>query len=56
MNKNLLIVDDDRNIVKALKREIKDEGYTVYSADSGRDRLEVLKKHNIGVILGEFKL
>ena len=53
MNKNLLIVDDDQNVVKALKREIKDKGYTVYSADSGRDGLELLKKHDIGVILSD---
>ncbi|MBE9581743.1 MAG: response regulator [Proteobacteria bacterium] len=53
MNNNFLIVGDDQNVVKALKREIKDEGYTVYSADSGRDGLEVLKKHDIGVIFSD---
>jgi len=51
MNMNLLIVDDHRNIVKALKREIKDERYTIYTAVSGRAGIEVLKKHDIGVVL-----
>ncbi|MBW2339987.1 MAG: response regulator [Deltaproteobacteria bacterium] len=53
MNKNLLIVDDEPNVLKSLKRELRHEGYTIYLANQGKAGLEILEKHDIGVILSD---
>ena len=50
---NLLIVDDEHMVIKSLRRLLRSEEYSVYSASSGFDGVEVLKKHDIGVILSD---
>lgn len=53
MNKNLLIVDDEPNVLNSLKRELRQEGYTIYLANQGKAGLDILEKHDIGVILSD---
>jgi putative two-component system response regulator len=53
MNRNLLIVDDEPNVLSSLKRELRQEGYTIYLADRGKAGLDILEKHDIGVILSD---
>lgn len=50
---NLLIVDDERQVIKSIRRLLKNEGYQVYTANSGFEGLEVLRNHDIGVILSD---
>ncbi len=52
-NNNLLIVDDEPSVINSIRRVLRKENYTVYSADSGESGLEVLKKYDIGVILSD---
>ena len=50
---NLLIVDDEYQVIKSIRRLLKSEGYQVYTANSGFDGLQVLQDHDIGVILSD---
>ncbi|MDY6973617.1 MAG: response regulator, partial [Thermodesulfobacteriota bacterium] len=55
-NRNLLIVDDEPNIISSMKRMLRYEGYTVYSAQSGPAGLDLLKEHDIGVVVSDFRM
>ena len=48
---SILICDDERDIVSALKIYLSSEGYTLFEAYTGREALEVVKKHDIHLIL-----
>ena len=53
MNRSLLIVDDEPNVTKSLKRQLRHGGYNIYSASSGQVGLDLLKKHNPAVVLSD---
>ncbi|MFQ3573236.1 MAG: response regulator [Thermodesulfovibrionales bacterium] len=42
----ILVVDDEKNILKLYKAELEDEGYDVITANSGKEALEVFEKEN----------
>ncbi|MDI6801386.1 MAG: response regulator [Thermodesulfovibrionales bacterium] len=42
----ILVVDDEKNILTLYKAELEDEGYTVVTANSGREALEVFEREN----------
>lgn len=42
----ILVVDDEKNILKLYQAELEDEGYTVVTANSGREALEVFESEN----------
>lgn len=48
---NLLICDDDIDIVNALKIYLSDPDYTIYEAYNGREALEVIRDHDIHLVL-----
>ena len=48
---NILICDDQPDIVNALKIYLTPEGYRLYEAFTGREALEIVKKHDIHLIL-----
>ncbi len=56
VNRELLIVDDEHNILSSLKRELKQEGYTIHLANSGKEGLGLVKVHDIGVVLSDFMM
>ncbi|MGO9380390.1 MAG: response regulator [Dissulfurispiraceae bacterium] len=39
----ILVVDDEKNILKLYKAELEDEGYNVVTANSGKEALEVFR-------------
>jgi putative two-component system response regulator len=51
MNRNLLLVDDESNVLSSLKRHLRKEGYTIYSANSAKAGLDLMKDHHVGVVL-----
>jgi len=53
MNKSLLIVDDEPNVVSSLKRQLRREGYNIYSANSGKAGLDLLNSNDIGVVVSD---
>lgn len=50
-NKNVLIVDDDSHVRIAVRTILTDAGFTVFSADSGKECIKTLENGFSGVIL-----
>ena len=48
---NILICDDEKDIVNALKIYLSDPEYTIYEAYNGREALDVMEKQDIHLIL-----
>lgn len=48
---HILICDDDADIRNALRLYLKPEGYGIYEAANGQEALEVIKHHNIHLVL-----
>ena len=48
---NILVVDDDKEIVKAIEIYLKKEGYQIFKAYNGIEALEILKKNEIHLII-----
>ncbi len=55
-NKDILIIEDDRAIVRILELEFKHEGYTYDAAFDGREGLDLFQKGQYGVILLDLML
>jgi two-component system, response regulator, stage 0 sporulation protein F len=56
MVENLLIVDDQFGIRLLLTEIFKKDGYQVFQAKNGKEALNIIKKHRIGLILLDIKL
>jgi len=52
-NKSLLIVDDDSRTINSLSRELRRDGYTLFSAESGEAALTLARTREIGVVLSD---
>ena len=48
---NILICDDDKDIVAALKIYLSAEGYKIFEAYNGLEALDIVKNHDIHLIL-----
>ena len=48
---NILICDDERDIVAALKIYLSTDGYTLFTAYTGREALEIVAREEIHLIL-----
>ena len=48
---NILICDDERDIVSALKIYLSSEGYNLFEAYTGREAIDVVRQHDIHLIL-----
>lgn len=56
MERILLLVDDEENIVSALSRLLRRDGYTILKANSGKVGLELLAQHEVGVIISDQRM
>jgi|GEM_PF-597416 len=56
MERILLLVDDEENIVAALVRLLRRDGYTILKAYSAAEGLELLSKHAVGVIISDQRM
>lgn len=54
--RTILLVDDEENILRSLKRVFRRDGYTIITANSGAEGLEQLKEHEVGVILSDQRM
>ena len=48
---NILICDDERDIVSALKIYLEAEGYTTFTASNGLEALDVLRREKVHLVL-----
>ena len=57
MERTLLLVDDEPNIVTSLTRLLRRDGYRIYSASSGNEGLALLAQHpETGVIIADQRM
>lgn len=47
---NILIVDDEIEVVELLSKFLSKRGYNIFTANNGRDALNILKSHRIKVL------
>jgi len=56
MERILLLVDDEENIVAALVRLLRRDGYTILKAYSAAEGLVLLSQHAVGVIISDQRM
>lgn len=56
MSKTLLLVDDEPNVLRSLKRLLRRDNYTVFCAENGQEGLDILSQNNIDVVVSDYKL
>ncbi|MBW1722860.1 MAG: response regulator [Deltaproteobacteria bacterium] len=56
MNRTLLLVDDEQNVLGALKRQLRRERYKILEACSGPQALRLLEEQEIGVVLSDLTM
>ncbi|MBI5924309.1 MAG: EAL domain-containing protein [Aquabacterium sp.] len=54
--RTLLVVDDDQNIVSALKRLLRKDGYHIVTAESGTEGLQKLAENEVDVIVSDQRM
>ncbi|MES2015473.1 MAG: EAL domain-containing protein [Pseudomonadota bacterium] len=54
--RTLLLVDDESNILSALKRTLRRDGYRILTAGSAREGLELLALHEVQVVLSDQRM
>jgi diguanylate cyclase (GGDEF)-like protein/PAS domain S-box-containing protein len=54
--RTLLLVDDEANILSALRRMLRNEGYRILTASSAREGLEILALNEVQVILSDQRM
>ncbi|HYD80177.1 MAG TPA: EAL domain-containing protein [Paucimonas sp.] len=52
----LLLVDDEENILNALRRSLRREGYRILSAGSAREGFEILAQQRVDVIVSDQRM
>ncbi len=56
MERTLLLVDDEENVVAALERLLRNDGYNILRANSGEQGLEILAQHQVGVVISDQRM
>ena len=54
--RNVLFVDDDEQILSALKRVFIEEPYETFFADSGEEAIEILQASEVQVIVTDMRM
>ncbi|WP_026884592.1 response regulator [Clostridium akagii] len=56
MKKNILFVDDEKQILRAIKRLFMDYDYNIFLAESGNEALEILKNNSINIMVTDMRM
>lgn len=56
MSKILLFVDDERQILKAIKRLFLETDYIVYTAEGGAEALEILENTKVDLLVADMRM
>jgi EAL domain-containing protein (putative c-di-GMP-specific phosphodiesterase class I)/CheY-like chemotaxis protein len=54
--RTLLVVDDEENVLNALRRLLRSEGYRVLTAGGGEEALELLGGNDVGVVVSDQRM
>ena len=54
--RTLLLVDDEPNVLAALKRLLRPDGYRILSASSGQEGLDMLASHPVDIIVSDQRM
>jgi DNA-binding NtrC family response regulator len=52
----LLIVDDEENVLRSIRRLFHGDGYTILTAQDGFTALEVLDRHEVDVVICDMRM
>ncbi len=52
----LLFVDDEKFILKSLKRVFEETGYEILTAEDGQQGLRLMKDHDVSLILSDYRM
>jgi len=52
----VLFVDDERNILSALNRLFRPEGYRIFTADNGAAGLQILEREKIDLVISDMRM
>lgn len=52
----MLIVDDEENILRSLKRLLRRDGYRILTANNGDEALQLMARHHVQVILSDMRM
>lgn len=52
----ILIVDDEKSILKALKRSLADENYRILTAESSMEALRLISSHNVTIVISDYSM
>jgi DNA-binding NtrC family response regulator len=53
MEDSILIVDDEPDVISAIKRSLMEETYDIHTANSGVEGLKILKGHKIKLVISD---
>lgn len=56
MGRTILLVDDEANILRSLTRLLRPDGYQILTAESGAQGLEILRQHDVAVIVSDQRM
>jgi YesN/AraC family two-component response regulator len=56
MSHTILFVDDEKQILKAIKREFFDSEYEIVTADSGQAALDIMEQTKIDLIITDMRM
>jgi len=52
----ILFVDDEQNVLHAIKRVFLNEDYTILTATSAMDGLMLMKSHGVQVVVSDYRM
>ncbi len=55
-NSTVLIVDDDKALLKVMKKFFEKRGFRVFGADNGEKALKIFTKEDIDLIISDLKM
>ncbi|WP_238527244.1 response regulator [Methylomonas methanica] len=55
-SRTLLLVDDEPNIINALKRTLRRDGYSIFTANGAEEALDLLIDHKIALIISDQRM
>jgi two-component system, NtrC family, sensor kinase len=53
---NILCVDDEPNVLSSLKRLFIDEPYTILTATSAKEGVELLSQNNVQIVISDYRM